>query len=399
MPASISGYVYSDANNNGNKDGGETGIAGSLITLTGTNDQGPVSQTTTTDARGFYQFTNLRPGTYTILQDDPAGWLDGKDTAGSAGGSVTKDQIAGISLPAGADSSNNDFGELAPSSLSGFVYVDANNNGIKDPGEAPIPGVAITLTGFTDQGPVAAQATTDPTGSYQFQNLRPGNYAIAETQPAHYLNGQNAIGTQGGTSGNDTFGNIVLPAGVAGINNNFGEQTNADLSIVKTVSAASVPVGSSLTYTLTVANHGPFSAQNVQVLDTLPPGANYQSAAGADWALSQTQGTVTATLPSLDVGASSQFTVAVKAPAVPGTLTNTATVSSTTADTNPTNNSSTATTTVVSEPGTTSSQDIGQVGGLAGLPALGKIQLFGIDITPYLAPGVLGQLTTLVASA
>ncbi len=121
------------------------------------------------------------------------------------------------------------------------------------------------------------------------------------------------------------------------MNNNFAEilPANADLGIVKTANAASVPVGATITYTLTVTNYGISAAQGVQVLDTLPPDAIYQSANGTGWTISQTGGTITATLPSLAVNASSQITVMVKAPAVADTLTNTATVSSTTPDSNP----------------------------------------------------------------
>jgi uncharacterized repeat protein (TIGR01451 family) len=392
-PATLSGYVYYDANNNGAKDSGEVGIAGSVITLTGTGDQGQVSKRAITDANGFYQFTDLQSGTYSVAQDEPAGWLDGKDSAGSTGGNVSNDQIAAIDLVAGSDSTDNNFGELQAASLSGFVYLDANNSGTKDPGEAGIPGVAITLTGFSDQGPVVQQASTDPSGFYQFTNLRPGTYALTETQPTNYVDGKDSVGSQGGAAGNDNLSNIVLPAGTSGINNDFGEQANADLSIVKTVSAASVPAGSPITYTLTVANHGVSSAQNVQVLDTLPAEVTYQSAAGAGWAVSQAQGTVTATLPSLDAGASAQVTVTVTAPATAATLSNTATVSATTPDNNPTNNTSTATTTVVADPGTVSQQDIVPLGGPGRrLPALGKIQLFGIDTTPYVNPALLNQL-------
>src|SRR5262249_42879741 len=155
------------------------------------------------DQSGFYQFTNLRPGTYTVGHDEPANWLDGKDTAGSLGGTVSHDQIANISLPSGGGSTGNNFGELKASSLSGHAYVDANNNGVKDPGEAAIAGVTITLTGADTNGPVNQTATTDASGFYQFSNLNPGTYALTETQPANYFDGKDAIGSQGGTQAND----------------------------------------------------------------------------------------------------------------------------------------------------------------------------------------------------
>src|SRR5262245_55798940 len=131
-PTSLSGFVYHDINNNGVKDGPEQGIAGVTIMLTGTDDLGPVSKTATTDGTGAYQFSNLRPGIYTVNESQPASWLDGKDTIGNLPGTTSNDQFANIGLASGAQSINNNFGELKASSLAGFVYVDANNNGVKD---------------------------------------------------------------------------------------------------------------------------------------------------------------------------------------------------------------------------------------------------------------------------
>jgi len=60
-------------------DGGETGIANVTLTLTGTDDLGnAVNTTTTTAANGSYTFGTLRPGTYTINETQPAGFLDGR---------------------------------------------------------------------------------------------------------------------------------------------------------------------------------------------------------------------------------------------------------------------------------------------------------------------------------
>jgi protocatechuate 3,4-dioxygenase beta subunit len=219
----ISGHVWFDANNDGVRDPSETLIPGVTISLDGANG----TQTTTTDANGFYSFTDLMPGTYTIRETQPDGYLDGKDSAGTLGGNAvndpSEDQIQNITLQSGDSSENNDFGELQASSLEGHVYFDANNNGAFDAGETPIANTTVTLTGFDDNGPVNLSVQTDATGEFKFDNLRPGTYAINETQPAGYLDGKDTVGTQGGDVGNDTFTNIQLPAGTDGVNNDFGE--------------------------------------------------------------------------------------------------------------------------------------------------------------------------------
>src|ERR1043166_6221983 len=124
---------------------------------------------------------------------------------------------------------------IPPASLSGYVYHDLNNDGIKQGGEPPIANVTVTLTwagfddmfgpggfGFNDDEMVVT--TTDANGFYIFTNLLFGTFMIQETQPTAYLDGKDTQGTPGnGTTVNDAFLNIVLGPGEDGTNNNFGE--------------------------------------------------------------------------------------------------------------------------------------------------------------------------------
>src|SRR5260221_2122291 len=41
-------------------------------------------------------FTNLRPGTYTLTETQPAGFLDGKDMIGTPGGTTANDVFSAI---------------------------------------------------------------------------------------------------------------------------------------------------------------------------------------------------------------------------------------------------------------------------------------------------------------
>jgi large repetitive protein len=223
---SLSGSVYLDANDDGIFGIGELGITNVLITLTGTNDLGqPVNMTRTTDSFGDYVFENLRPGTYRITETQPVGFTDGRDTIGTAGGVVSNDSFSSIFLDAGEVGTDYNFGELRSTALMGSVYIDSNDNGVRDTGELGIAGVTITLTGTDDVGAsVGRTATTASDGSYAFVNLRSGVYRITETQPAGYADGKDAVGTAGGVLGNDSFSSIVLGQGVAGTGYTFGER-------------------------------------------------------------------------------------------------------------------------------------------------------------------------------
>ncbi|MFM8219108.1 MAG: collagen binding domain-containing protein, partial [Planctomycetaceae bacterium] len=231
LSSSLAGRVFKECDNDGVFNGLNVGLVGVTVTLTGIDDLGQsVSVSTTTDLDGRYSFLNLRPGTYAVTETQPADYLDGIDTAGSAGGSVANDAISSISLGSEIDATGYDFAELGPSSLCGTVYVDLNNNGALDGDEALLAGVVIDLTGTDDRGQsVSLTATTNENGHYEFEGLRPGTYTLTQTQPSGYLDGQDSLGEAGGTLGSDSF-TVTLDACTHACDYNFGELPPSSLA-------------------------------------------------------------------------------------------------------------------------------------------------------------------------
>ncbi|MGA0605239.1 SdrD B-like domain-containing protein [Phenylobacterium sp. VNQ135] len=250
----ISGRVYLDVNNSGVFDGGDTGIPGQTVVLTGTDingSVGPVSQLT--DAAGQYIFTNLLAGTYTLTQPaQPASTLSGPTNPGSTGGlgsdpAVTPSTIGGVNLTGGAlVSTGNNFGErsAAPSgpapipsngSISGRVFIDLDDDGQPSAGEAGLAGVSLRLTGLASNGtPVDLAVFTDAEGGYLFANLPPSGadgYTLAETQPASHADGKTSAPSGALASAKpvaagaqDTVTGIALGPDEARSGYNFGER-------------------------------------------------------------------------------------------------------------------------------------------------------------------------------
>lgn len=316
--SSLAGNVYVDADDDGVRDSDEAGIGGVAITLSGTDNQGTsVSRSVTTQSNGSYIFTDLNSGTYKVVETQPADFLDGKDAAGSAGGTVSNDHISNIQLNSGVAAVNYNFGErlMVKSSIAGSVYVDANDNGARDDGEAGIGGVKVSLTGIDKQGNTVALTTnTQSNGSYIFTNLMPGTYKVVETQPENYLDGKDSAGSAGGTVSNDLISNIHLGSGVAAVHYNFGELAGTvDLSIAKSHSG-NFTEGSNGVYTITVKNVGNTTVRDeILVTDFLPAGMSFVSGTGNGWTCGaeEDRKVLCGRWQSLDPGASTTITLTV----------------------------------------------------------------------------------------
>ncbi len=190
--ADLSGYVFDDSDDDGSRIG-ETGIDNATVELVGTTFGGAaVTRSTTTDVDGFYEFLDVEPGVYDLVQTQPAGWADGKDMAGTLGvfgavpGAVVTpdtDRFEDISFDGSVSGTEYNFGELEPAKISGIVFLDERLDG--DPtGQTRLENVEIRLTGTLDAGgSVDLTVLTDADGEYVFGPLDPGTYTVTETQP------------------------------------------------------------------------------------------------------------------------------------------------------------------------------------------------------------------------
>jgi uncharacterized repeat protein (TIGR01451 family) len=122
----------------------------------------------------------------------------------------------------------------------------------------------------------------------------------------------------------------------------------ADLSVAKACDPGPVAPGAVVNCSVTVSNAGPSTALDVSVSDDLPPGVTLVGPPTGGGFTCGTGDPFVCTRPAVAVG-SATFTYAVQVGGVaPGsTLTNTATVSSSTADRNPAANTASASTSVV----------------------------------------------------
>jgi uncharacterized repeat protein (TIGR01451 family) len=173
---------------------------------------------------------------------------------------------------------------------------------------APAGGGTVAVTGDLDQGQAACTVSVDVTAS---------NAGTYTNGPSNF---DPLVGLDPPPPATITF-------------------RAADLSIVKSSTPTVATPGTNQSYTLTVKNNGPDTAQAVRVSDALPAGVAFVSASPE---CSLVGATVACALPSMASGETRTFTVQTKvASSLSSRLTNTATVASDTPDPDPANNTST----------------------------------------------------------
>jgi ELWxxDGT repeat protein/VCBS repeat-containing protein len=108
--------------------------------------------------------------------------------------------------------------------ISGIVFFDADNDGVRDSGELAIPGVLITLTSTSTGTNVSRTAITKNDGTYSFTGLPAGTYKLVQSQPMAMNDGAEKSSDTAATITNDQIANIELSSTETVANNNFGER-------------------------------------------------------------------------------------------------------------------------------------------------------------------------------
>ncbi len=220
--AGLGDLVWYDIDNDGIKDPAETGISGVTVNLL--DDTNTVIATTMTDNTGFYSFTDLIPGDYTVQFDHstaPAGYEpttqlnNSPDDPADSDADINTGLSHVVSLTAGEFDSTIDAGYFFPASLGDYVWLDTNADGIQDPAENGINGVTVNLFA-ADGTPLGTTTTmnnpdTGDAGFYEFTNLTPGNYYVEFDQTSAAITGPGYIATSQ-NQGGDTLDSDADPA-------------------------------------------------------------------------------------------------------------------------------------------------------------------------------------------
>jgi len=191
-------FVWLDANMDGIQDVWEDGINGVIINLL--NASGAIVETTTTNATGFYEFTDISgeitdfsTGEYYVEIEVPVGYTlspsgGGSDTTLDSDIDRSTSRTALLDFRIPYDNPNIDAGLFLLQNLSlwGTIWSDVNDDTLFQTGsELPVNLVQVDLyedtngDGVYDSGDVfLASSNTDSSWNYLFTNLTQWEYIV-----------------------------------------------------------------------------------------------------------------------------------------------------------------------------------------------------------------------------
>jgi len=184
IPTFLEGHVYFDSNNNGMQDAGEPNLANVDVVISQSDGS---TVTATTDNNGDWITPVLAGLTAADVDETSAGFPVGATQSEGSDPTLTVVQ-AGTTGDAGND------GYYIPSTVFGHIYIDENNNGMQDAGEADVANLDVVIT---ESNGMMQTVTTDANGDW-VATVFPGlTSAMVDSTDPQYPTGS----TQ--TEGND----------------------------------------------------------------------------------------------------------------------------------------------------------------------------------------------------
>lgn len=153
-----------------------------------------------TDSKGRYDLPKFGPGEYFLVT--------------RIGDQYTAQELADAK-PFTAKSHEKPLPAKLPlGRVSGWVFVDENQNGVFEPRERPLSKVKFKIEGTDVFGnSFSREGISDYTGRYHLYALRPGTYTITQEQPAGYQDGAITLGALGSKVMGNKLENIIITDG------------------------------------------------------------------------------------------------------------------------------------------------------------------------------------------
>lgn len=353
---SVQLQLFLDSNSNGTFDPG---------TDTAALDGSGNAIVTTSNSSGIYNFTNLLPGAYFVVipatnfaaggaavghvvsSTVPPGQTNNANVGTAiAGGAVVSTLVTLVANSAPINDGDSDANTNNSIDFGLFSQFDVTVNKTSTATEAaagstitysvtlrnngPGPATGVTLTDNIPDGLRVISATssnvgdvvTIPATAQDTTIANPDDITVTIGTLAASATTQRTITIVAevlpNTVGSGIPASIVNTATISALGTETGALTNSSsntlpvtrnavLAITKTGLPAAVPVGSNVTYTVTLRNTGPATARNTVINDTLPAGLNLITVTSNVGTATPTQGvgsnpdSFTVTVPELNV--------------------------------------------------------------------------------------------------
>jgi hypothetical protein len=189
----IMGTVFTDSNGDGLQSPDEAGIKGLVVKVFNSATSDTPVCTETTDSNGMYSCSNLPLNQDYVVK--PVSAYSGSEFAGAnvlnkdTGESfpytltpynTTATYDVGVVLKGAIEGNVNAASTLSTGSISGTVWLDQNNDGVKSSGDTGMVDVAVHIG---NNGDVLQTTFTDLQGSYSFLSVPSGQYTITVDNP------------------------------------------------------------------------------------------------------------------------------------------------------------------------------------------------------------------------
>ncbi len=226
-PGSITGRVRFDIDGDGDPADADNGIPDLTVELfldngLGVSDGPAIAETTTaSDGSGSFSFPSVNPGNY-LIQVSSSEAMQTANHLWTLPEGLPAGVIALVTVEPGLAAPPVEILSTNPVEVNGIVKEDTNGDSL---GDLPLSGVPVELVRVEDEQ-VVALVVTGENGIFHFPLVRPGLYALRETDLPNYISIEDS---EGAATDNLVF--ISLTSGVTFPQQEFVDRNDSNFLV------------------------------------------------------------------------------------------------------------------------------------------------------------------------